>query len=214
MLDKYDYSYKIDQLYLKLSFNSFQVYRPEIIFPSIKLRQFIVLTPKKLPKAREFYLATVNPIDEFDLPLYRTYGIFSKNFITNHSIPNVDGMMRGYFKNSLNLSDDSITTFNGEINFTKIFSPLGLPEEIIAFFNPKFFFDIQNVWANEKEFNWKALKSNWGISISLIPDIEVRIAGQLNAFNPLNKLGINDFRIDFPLYVIHPSTGEKKFQFR
>ncbi|MFN4112198.1 MAG: hypothetical protein ACK4G1_07955, partial [Ignavibacteria bacterium] len=110
--------------------------------------------------------------------------------------------------------DDLITTFNGEINFTKTFTYLGFPGKVIAFFNPKFFFDFGNVWANQKEFNWKALKSDWGISVSLLPEIDERIASQLNQFNPLTKLGINDFRIDFPLFISHPPAGEKKFQFR
>lgn len=199
-------------LYQKLSFASVQDFRPKSIVTHIKFRQYAGVTPKKLPKAREFYLATVNPIDEFNLPLYRTYGFFSRNFISNHSIPNGDGMMRGYYKN--NLSDDLITTFNGEINFTKTFTYLGLPGKVISFFNPKFFFDFGNVWANEKEFKWKALKSDWGISISLIPEIDERITSQLNRFNPFSRLGINDFRIDFPLFISHPPAGEKKFQFR
>lgn len=199
-------------LYQKLSFSFVQELKPEKILSNIKFRQFIGITPRKLPKAREFYLATINPIDEFNLPFYRTYGFFSKNFISNHSIPNGDGFMRGYFKN--NLSDDLITTFNGEINFTKTFSYLGIPGRVIAFFNPKIFFDFGNVWANEREFNIKAIKSDWGISISLIPEIDERISNQLERFNPLSKLGIKDFRIDFPLYVSHPPISEKKFEFR
>ncbi len=179
---------------------------------SIKFREYVGVTPKKLPKAREFYLATVNPIDEFNLPLYRTPGIFSRNIISNHSIPNGDGFMRGYYKN--NLSDDLITTLNGEVNFTRTFSYLGFVGKVISFFNPKFFFDFGNVWSNEKEINWKAFKSDWGISISFIPEIDERITSQLERVNPLKSLGINDLRIDFPLYVSHPPAGEKKFQFR
>lgn len=120
--------------------------------------------------------------------------------------------MRGYYKN--NLSDDLITTLNGEVNFTRTFSYLGFLGRIISLFNPKFFFDFGNVWSNEKEFNWKALKSDWGISISIIPEIDERITNQLSRFNPFANFGINDFRVDFPLYVSHPPIGEKKFQFR
>lgn len=201
-----------NKLYQKLSFSFTQEFKPKSILSSIKFREYVGVTPRKLPKAREFYLATVNPIDEFNLPFYRTYGIFSRNFISNHSIPNGDGFMRGYYKN--NLSDDLITTLNGEVNFTRTFSYLGFLGRIISLFNPKFFFDFGNVWSNEKEFNWKALKSDWGISISIIPEIDERITNQLSRFNPFANFGINDFRVDFPLYVSHPPIGEKKFQFR
>ncbi|MCX8057288.1 MAG: M1 family metallopeptidase [Ignavibacteria bacterium] len=201
-----------NKLYQKLSISFIQTFKPKSFLTSVKFRQFIGVTPRKLPKAREFYLATVNPIDEFNLPLYRTYGILSRNYITNHSIPNGDGFMRGFYKN--NISDDFITTFNSEINFTKTLSYLGTIGNLIAILNPKFFFDIGNVWHNQKAFNFKALKYDWGLSISPLPQIDERIASELQKLNPLTKLGINDFRIDFPLFISHPPLGEKKFEFR
>jgi len=198
--------------YQKLSFSFLQDFRPKDFITSIKLRQFVGVTPNKLPKATEFYLATVTPIEEFELPLYRSYGILSRNFRQNHSVPNGGGFMRGYFKN--NLSDDLITVLNTEINFGKTFSYLGLIGKIIGFFNPSFFFDYGNVWANEKEINFNAFKYDWGFSFSLIPELDTRIEQALSRFNPLGSLGIQDVRFDFPLYVSHPPAGEKKFEFR
>jgi hypothetical protein len=198
--------------YQKLSFSFLQDFRPKDFITSIKLRQFVGVTPNKLPRATEFYLATVTPIEEFELPLYRSYGIISRNFRQNHSVPNGGGFMRGYFKN--NLSDDLITVLNTEINFGKTFSYLGLIGKIIGFFNPSFFFDYGNVWANEKEINFNAFKYDWGFSFSLIPELDTRIEQALSRFNPLGSLGIQDVRFDFPLYVSHPPAGEKKFEFR
>ena len=198
--------------YQKLSIGFLQDFRPKNFVTSIKLRQYIGVTPNKLPRATEFYLSTVTPIEEFELPLYRSYGIISRKFRQNHSIPNGGGYMRGYFKN--NLSDDLITVLNTEINLRKTFSYFGLIGRIIEFFNPSFFFDYGNVWANEKEINFNAFKYDWGLSFSLIPDIEPRIKQALRSFNPFDGLGIQDLRFDFPLYVSHPPVGEKKFQFR
>lgn len=199
-------------LYQKLSFSFVQDFKPNILLTSLRFRQFVGVTPKKLPKAKEFYIASVNPVDEFNLLLYRTYGIFSRNFISSHSVPNGDGFMRGYFRD--NISDDLITTFNGEINFARTFSYFGVPGKIFSVLNPKFFFDIGNVWANEKEIKLKALKADWGISLSLVPEFDGRIATELNKINPFSDLGINDLRIDFPLFVSHPPQGENRFQFR
>jgi hypothetical protein len=120
--------------------------------------------------------------------------------------------MRGYFKN--NISDDLITTFNGEVNFARTFSYLGLPGKVISFFNPKFFFDIGNVWANQFKFNFNALKYDWGLSFSFLPELDNRVTEQLVKLNPLARLGIDDLRIDLPLYLSHPPAEEKKFQFR
>ncbi|MGB9665192.1 MAG: M1 family aminopeptidase, partial [Ignavibacteria bacterium] len=196
----------------KLSFSFSQDFRPKDFVSSIKFRQFIGLTPNKLPRATEFYLATVNPIEEFDLPLYRTTGIIGRNFRQNHSIPNGGGFMRGYFKN--NLSDDLITVLNAQINFGKTFTYLGTIGKVIGFFNPSFFFDYGNVWANEKEINFKAFKYDWGISLSLIPEFDTQVERALNQINPFAGLGIQDVRFDFPLYVSHPPAGENKFKFR
>lgn len=198
--------------YQKLSISFLQDFRPKDFVTSIKFREFVGVTPNKLPKATEFYLATVTPIEEFDLPLYRSYGIISRNFRQNHSIPNGGGFMRGYFKN--NLSDDLITVLNTEINLGKTFSYLGTVGRVIGFLNPSIFFDYGNVWANEKEFNFNAFKYDWGFSFSLIPELDPRTQQALRRFNLIEGWGINDIRFDFPLYVSHPPVGEKKFQFR
>lgn len=207
--------YDLEKRYLqfqKLSVSFLQEFRPENFFTSIKLRQYVGVTPNKLPKATEFYLDTVDPIEEFDLPFYRTYGFISRNFRQNHSVPNGGGFMRGYYKN--NLSDDLITVLNTEINFGKTFSYLGTFGKIISLLNPSFFFDYGNVWANQMEFNFKAFKYDWGLSFSLIPQLEPAVEQALNRINPFSRTGIQDVRFDFPLYVSHPPAGENKFQFR
>ncbi len=198
--------------YQKFSFSFLQDFRPKNFLSFIKLRQFIGVTPNKLPKPTEFYLATVNPIEEFDLPLYRTYGIIGRNFRQNHSIPNGGGFMRGYFNN--NLSDDLITVLNAQINFGKTFSYLGTIGKFIGFLNPSFFFDFGNVWANEKEFNFNAFKYDWGFSFSLLPEFDSQMEQAVNQINPFGNLGIQDIRFDLPLYVSHPPAGENKFKFR
>ncbi len=208
----YYYEAKEKVLYQKLSLSFIQEIKSSSFLPTLSFRQFVGVTPKKLPKAKEFYLATVNPIDEFNLPLYRTYGFMSRNFITNHSIPNGDGFMIGYYKN--NISDDLITTFNGKINFVNTLTKLGKVGNFVSILNPEFFFDYGNVWANEKEINWNAFKYDWGISFSLIPKFDDRISSQLERVLLFDIHGISDLRFDFPLFVSHPPSGEKKFQFR
>lgn len=203
---------KMNVQYQKLSFSFLQDLRPKDFVTFIKLRQFVGVTPNKLPRATEFYLATVNPIEEFDLPLYRTNGIIGRNFRQKHSVPNGGGFMRGYFNN--NLSDDLITVLNAQINFGKTFSYLGSIGKFIGFLNPSFFFDYGNVWANEKEIKFNAFKYDWGISLSLIPELDTQVKQALNQVNPFAGSGIQDIRFDFPLYVSHPPAGENKLKFR
>lgn len=206
------YSYVQTLQYQKLTASFLQTITSRKYFSHIKIREYIGVSPKELPKAKSFYLSTVTPIEEFDSPIYRSIGIISRNARINRSIPNGGGYMRGYYNQ--NIYGDLISTINTEINFGRTLKIIPLVGPVIVAFNPTFFFDAGNVWSNIKQFSFSRFLTDYGFSLSIAPKISVSGQDIFGQFSPLKKLGIEELRFDFPLYVSHPIDGEKKFQFR
>ena len=180
-------------------------------FRGLKLRQYFGYSPNQLPQAKSYYLATVNPVEEFSSLIYRTPGIISNSLRTKRSIPNGGGYMRGYYNQ--NNFGDIITTLNAELNASFLLKYIPV---VGGFFSHVtwLFADAGNVWNSLDDMKFKGLLYDYGFSIKLPLKANIISYTSTNPFAFLTKLGINSINFDFPLYVSNPPAGEKKFQFR
>ncbi len=181
------------------------------VIREIKLRQYIGYSPNTLPAAEGYYLATVNPIEEFSSYIYRTPGIISNSVRQKRSIPNGGGYMRGYY-NQNNFAD-GITSFNSEISIGFLFKYIPIIGNILNK-TTWFFADAGNVWNKTEKIRADKFLFDYGFSIKLPLRVNAIAYSGSNLFSFLTKLGINSINIDFPIYVSSPLPGEKKFKFR
>ena len=177
----------------------------------IKLRQYLGYSPNALPEAKSYFLATVNPIDEFSSYIYRTPGIISNSVRQKRSVPNGGGYMRGYYNQ--NNFGDVIISFNSEIGIGFIFKPIPILGDILNR-TTWFFADAGNVWNYNTKIKANQFLYDYGFSIKFPLSARIISYSGSNAFSFLTKLGISSINFDFPLYVSKPVNGEKKFKFR
>lgn len=158
-----------------------------------------------IPVQTKFFTATSSPIEQFYKPLYRSK-IFPADF--RKSVQPFGGAgLRGYIDQ--NISEDRIYSLNVELSFPTLFPFVKNLPIIGSLFKTAIFFDAGKLWGQNQRVSLSNVKYDFGFGIrsELFGDIS-------QVTNLFSEIQLDGIRIDFPLYVSHPMSGEKRFKFR
>ncbi len=153
-----------------------------------------------------FRLASVTPIEELELPLYRSPGLVSSTARQRRTAPSGGAFLRGYVpQDSLGRT---MVAVNGEVGLTPFLSHLPGVRLLTALLDIRLFADagiVGDAFAAPRQ--WRA---DAGVSLEVrLP----RIPGS-PSIPLLHRLGIDALGLDIPFFVTHPPAGERRWAFR
>jgi hypothetical protein len=173
--------------------------RPELPLPVVVRGVLGWFVPEGIggvvPPLVAFRVASVSGIGELELPLYRSPGIVTESARQRRTAPVGGGFLRGY------IAADSLG---------RMLSAVNVEVELVRFlFGLRLFLDGGEV-GQESFVPVKRWRWDGGISVSMsLPSFGVGASLPL-----LERLGIDELALDFPLYLSHPPAGEKRWRFR
>lgn len=172
---------------------------------SFALRFFAGYGNGQIPAQAKFFTATSSPIEQFYKPIYRSK-IFPMD-LRSHIEPFGGAGLRGYFDQ--NLPGDRTYSLNFELNLPSLLPFINRMPIVGNLFRTTFFFDAGKVWGQNQRTSLKDLRYDFGIGIR--SDIIESVSSFTDIFT---EIGLSSIRFDFPIYVSHPASGGKKFNFR
>jgi outer membrane protein assembly factor BamA len=172
---------------------------------SFALRFFAGYGNGQIPAQAKFFTATSSPIEQFYKPIYRSK-IFPMD-LRSHIEPFGGAGLRGYFDQ--NLSGDRTYSLNFELNLPSLLPFINRMPIVGNLFRTTFFFDAGKVWGQNQRTSLKDLRYDFGIGIR--SDIIESVSNFTDIFT---EIGLSSIRVDFPIYVSHPASDGKKFNFR
>ncbi len=158
-----------------------------------------------IPNQTKFFIATSSPIEQFYKPIYRSK-IFPADF-RKQIEPFGGAGLRGYIEQ--NIGNDRAYSANFELRFPSLLPFFRSLPVVGRLFRTVLFFDAGKVWEQGRRTSIKDVKYDFGFGIR--SDLFGQISSVTDVFS---EIGISAIRIDFPIYVSHPLSGEKKLKFR
>lgn len=187
------------------------ILQPDFPFPVVlrgALGGFLPSAPEFLPVPLGFRRASVAPLEELELPLYRAPGIVSPAARRSRTAPVGGAFLRGYVAQDT-VVGSTLTALNVELGLSPLLRLLPGGALLSSLLEFRLFADggaVGERWAPFREWLWDG-----GVSCSL----------QLMALMPtgsevplLQRLRIDELALDFPLYLSHPPAGERRWAFR
>lgn len=160
-----------------------------------------------LPLPVGFRRASVAPLEELELPLYRSPGIVSVAARQRRTVPAGGAFLRGYGAQDTGVGS-TMVALNLELGLSPLLRALPGGAFLTSLVEVRLFADggaVGSGWIPLRQWLWDG-----GVSCAL------RIAplAPLGSIPLLERLGIEELALDLPLYLSHPSAGEKQWAFR
>ncbi|MEN3027549.1 MAG: M1 family metallopeptidase [Chlorobiota bacterium] len=158
------------------------------------------------PPVVGFRLASVSPLEELELPLFRTPGIISPAARERRIVPMGWGFVRGY--GALDTLGSVLTALNAEVSVSRLFQLLPAVGLLLELVDLRLFADgghVGRTLGGLHQWRWDA-----GFSVALrLPSVQ-----GYSPFPLLRRLGIGEIGVDFPLYLSHPPSGQRQWAYR
>lgn len=153
-----------------------------------------------------FRLASVSPIEELELPLYRSPGIISPTARQRRTVPAGGGFLRGY--GAQDRLGRALTAINLEIGLASLLRVVPGLGVVTSLVDVRLFAD--GGWVGEGFAAPRQWLFDGGVSLVLplalpVPWLSLPL---------LSRLGIQELALDFPVFLTHPPAGERRWAFR
>ncbi len=191
-----------------------QRWRLPLLNSDFAFRLYGGFSPSPLPEPKAFRLASLTPFETFWIPLYRSHGILSRAFMRNRHSAYGGAMLRGYADQDR--AGSVIAAVNLALNIDPLVDLLPFYSQIFGqILEVSLFYDAAMVWQDPQRVTFqRRWYQDAGISVSVLIPFSRSAARILGIFDPLTAIGITAIRLDLPLYVSHPKSGEQPWQFR
>ncbi len=180
---------------------------------SIGIRFFTGNGYGNIPNQAKYYLGGASPIEEFNMPFFRSKGMLPST-IRNHAFAPGGGNMRGYYAGLV--GGEKLDAMNLEwkwsslLPFTRFKIPIA--DYVLKYFRSSVFVDIGRVCRSNEYITNQNFEVDFGVGLRLAS--LYGLIGQASQSNILAGLGLRTLRIDFPFFNSLPLPDENKFKFR
>ncbi len=166
-----------------------------------------------IPTQSKYYLGGASPLEQFNMPMFRSKGIFPST-IRDHTFAPGGGNMRAYYAGLVGGEKLDAINFEWKWNSLLPFTRLKIPvaDYVLKYFRGSVFIDAGRVSRSSEYITNNNFEFDFGVGLRL--GSLYGLLGQVSQSNIFSGLGLRTLRIDFPFYASAPLPDENKFKFR